>query len=184
VTDDKSEHRDEEGGAGTEDAWASPAKTLRLKTRKNFAELLAAFPQHTSAAQLRHELMGSLQPRVTRDQYIATRKTRPSSQLPESAVTIPELTADPTFHSPQPSATKPSKSTTRPSFTLTSHTLSRNDDHNTNHKFQDGSEKVSRPSLNEYFLSDIRDCTHVALPHDNWHSIADRHHRKQIALRS
>ena len=89
-----------EGGAGREDAWACPAKTLRLKTCKNFAELLSAFSHHTPTAQLRHEPI--LQSRETRDRYTATRKTRPSTQLPESAATIPQLTADPTFHSPQP----------------------------------------------------------------------------------
>jgi len=121
---------------------ARTAKTLRLRTRKNFAELLSAFSHHTPAAQLR----------LTRDQYIATRKTQASSQLPEAAFTIPKLTAEPTDLSPPSS--KPSKSTTHPSFTPTPHTPSRNDDHNTNHKFQDGSEKVSRPLLNEYFLSE------------------------------
>jgi hypothetical protein len=143
-----------DGGADTEkDGPCAPPRPLAAKCARSFES--SSQLQHSSsfirspnvaAQNTADEFSGKQIP--TCDQYIAVYETQPR-QMPEAAATISQLTAEPTTqHSPCSS-----KSTT-PTHLFIPHFPSRNDEHNTNHKFQDGSEKVSRPSLNEYFLSE------------------------------
>jgi hypothetical protein len=144
-----------DGGAGTEeDGPCAPPRPLSAKCARSFE----------SSSQLQHSSSFSRSPNVaaqnTADEFSARKflhtvntlrnmkrnhvKCQKPQPLPQS-----QLTAEPTTqHSPCSS-----KSTT-PTHLFIPHFPSRNDEHNTNHKFQDGSEKVSRPSLNEYFLSE------------------------------
>ena len=133
-------HCCDEGGESSQDTWSLPRQGSRFKTRKILPSSL--------------QLSQSLPPRSQQPNHGMSQEGYIYAMFPARSIYHEWHTRIHHLNTNRRKLYGTAITHVSRNSSSSSNFPSQYDDYNTNHKFQDGSEKVSRPSLNEYFLSE------------------------------